>query len=319
MNGLDGAGAADPKYINAANSIIFCLQVVICIFGTSIISRIGLPWALVMGMIGQPIYSAAIYCNVALGNRWYIMVAYVLNGITSGMFWLAEGAIVLAYPEKGRRGKYLAYWLASRIVGQMVGGSVTVGVNVGEDARGHISVKTYLVFISVQALGPFVARALSRPEKVQRSGGSPVVVNLPKSLKVEMKAMGKLLMRREILFLVPMMFQSVFSEAFFSTYNATYFTVRARALASLVASTCVILGNFSLGFFLDWRKLSVNARAIGAFVSIYAFESGLYIYAMIRTKPFEATDEPPMFDWTSKGFGQAVCVYIFMLVAFNLM
>ncbi|RAQ51756.1 DUF895 domain membrane protein [Aspergillus flavus] len=27
MNGLGGAGAADPHYVNAANSVIFCLQV----------------------------------------------------------------------------------------------------------------------------------------------------------------------------------------------------------------------------------------------------------------------------------------------------
>jgi hypothetical protein len=65
--------------------------------------------------------------------------------------------------------------------------------------------------------------------------------------------MGNLLCRKEVLLLVPMIFQSSFS-----TYNATYFTVRARALASLVANTGAIFVNFSLGFFLDWRRPSVN-------------------------------------------------------------
>lgn len=319
MNGLGGAGSANPYYVNAANAVIFCLQVVVCIVGSSLIAKIGLKWAFAFGMVGFPIYASSVYCNVKYGNTWYIMLACVIDGSCSGIFWLTEGAIVLAYPEKHRRGKYLAYWLASRIVGQMIGGAVTLGVNAGNKKEGHISVQTYLVFISIQALGPFIAAMLSSPDKVQRSDQSKVVVNLPSSLKTELKAMWKLFGRKEILLLLPMIFQSVFSEAFFSTYNATYFTVRSRALSSLVASTCVIIANFLLGFFLDWRKLMLNTRAVIAFVVIYAFELSLYIYAMIVNKQYERQETPPMFDWTDDGFGRAVCVYILMLVGFNLM
>ncbi|KAE8422533.1 major facilitator superfamily domain-containing protein [Aspergillus pseudocaelatus] len=319
MNGLGGAGAADPHYVNAANAVIFCLQVLVCIFGSAMIAKIGLKWALVLGMVGFPIYASSIYCNIRYNNTWYIMLACVIDGISSGIFWLTEGAIVLSYPEKHRRGKFLAYWLASRIVGQMIGGSVTLGVNAGNREQGHISVKTYFIFISIQALGPFVAALLSSPDKVQRSDQSPVLLDLPRSLRVELNIMWKLVCRKEILLLLPMIFQSVFSEAFFSTYNATYFTVRSRALASLVASTCVIIANFVLGFFLDWRRPTLNTRAIAAFVLIYAFELSLYIYAMIVTKEYERRDTPPVLDWADDGFGRGVCVYILMLVGFNLM
>ncbi|GAD98575.1 hypothetical protein AOR_1_578194 [Paecilomyces variotii No. 5] len=319
MNGLGGAGSADPYYVNAANSVIFCLQLLVCIFGSALIAKIGLKWAFVFGMIGFPIYASSVYCNIKYNNTWYIMLACVIDGVSSGIFWLTEGAIVLAYPEKHKRGKYLAFWLASRIVGQMVGGAVTLGVNAGNRHKGHISVQTYLIFISIQALGPFVAALLSSPEKVQRSDQSKVIVNLPRNLKTELVAMWKLLCRKEIILLLPMIFQSVFSEAFFSTYNATYFTVRSRALASLVASSCVIVANFMLGFFLDWRKPTLNARAITAFVLIYSFELSLYIYAMVVTKDYEGRAIRPVFDWTDDGFGQGVCVYILMLVGFNLM
>ncbi|KAF2111186.1 major facilitator superfamily domain-containing protein [Lophiotrema nucula] len=319
INGLGAGGAEDPTYVNAANSVIFILQFIICIFGSSIIAWIGVRWAFVSGMIGFPIYAASLYAHVKYGNKWFIMLACVVDGIFSGIFWLTEGAIVLAYPEKHKRGKYLAYWLASRIVGQMIGGAVSLGVNVSSNQRGHISVNTYLIFISIQCLGPFIAAALSPPEKVQRSDQTAVKIVLPSSLKVELLAMWKLVCRKEILLLTPMIFQSVFSEAFFSTYNATYFTVRSRALASLVASTCVIVMNFLLGFFLDWRRLTVNTRAIVAFCLIYAFETCLYVYAMVVCKQFEHRDERPTFDWVDDGFGRAVCVYIFMLVGFNLM
>ncbi|KAJ3542842.1 hypothetical protein NM208_g3886 [Fusarium decemcellulare] len=319
MNGLGAGGAASPYYVNAANSVIFVLQFVVCIFGSSIIARVGLKWAFVSGMIGFPIYAASLYTHVKYENNWFLMLACVIDGIFSGIFWLTEGAIILAYPEKHNRGKYLAYWLGLRIVGQMIGGSVSLAVNASSDKKGAISVNTYLIFISIQVLGPFVASTLSSPNKVQRSDGTEVNVTLPKGLKQELHAMWRVLCRREILLLTPMMFQSVFSEAFFSTYNATYFTVRSRALASLVASTCVVFANLGLGFFLDSRKLTVNFRALTAFVLIYSFEASLYIYAMIICKDFESRTENPVFDWVDDGFGRAVCVYIFMLVGFNLM
>lgn len=177
----------------------------------------------------------------------------------------------MAYPEKGKRGKYLAYWLASRVI----------GVNSDRSQKGPISVNTYLICISIQALGPFVVSPLSSAGKIQRSDRTPAKIDLSKGLVPELKAMGGLLCRKEILHLTPIIFQCAFSEVFFCTYNATYFAVQSRALLSLVASTCVIMSTFALGFFLDSRKLSVNHHAIVAFVAIYIFEAGLYIYAMV--------------------------------------
>lgn len=40
-------------------------------------------------------------------------------GITAGVFWAAEGAIMISYPEEGQRGRYLAYWLAFRNVSNL--------------------------------------------------------------------------------------------------------------------------------------------------------------------------------------------------------
>ena len=314
INGLGAGGAESPYYVNAANSVIFCLQFLICIFGSWLIARIGLRWAFVSGMVGFPIYSAALYCHVKYGNNWFLMLACVIDGVLSGIFWLTEGAIVLAYPEKDRRGIYLAYWLASRIVGQMIGGAVSLGVNSNNSERGSISVDTYLIFISVQCIGPFIAMLLSPPHRVQRADHTAVKIHIPKNLSVELRTMWKLLCRKEILLLLPMIFQSVFSEAFFSTFNASYFTVRSRALASLVASTCVIFCNFGLGFWLDWRRPSINTRAITAFVVIYTFEAGLWIYAMVITKEYEGMAERPTLDWGDEGFGRGVCVYIFLLI-----
>lgn len=40
---------------------------------------------------------------------------------------------------------------------------------------------------------------------------------------------------------------------------------------------------------------------------------------MVVNKEYERQETRPLFDWTDDGFGRAVCVYILMLVGFNLM
>jgi hypothetical protein len=43
-----------------------------------------------------------------------------------GAWYVAEAAIILSYPEERSRGKYLAVWVMSRNLGQLVGGSISL-------------------------------------------------------------------------------------------------------------------------------------------------------------------------------------------------
>ncbi|KAL6356951.1 hypothetical protein LRP88_10564 [Fusarium phalaenopsidis] len=245
MNGLGGAGSADPYYVNAANSVIFCLQLVVYIFGSTLIAKTGLRWAFAFGMTGFPLYAASVYYN------------------------LTEGAIILAYPEKNRSGKHLAYWLASRIIGQMVSSAVTLGVNAIRREAGHISVETYLVFISMQVLGPFVASLLSPPHNVQRADHTPITIDIPQKLSCELRIMWEVLCRKEILLLLPMIFQSVFSEAFFSTYNTTYLPAIIRGIES--AGQAISCGINSISSFPLSGAVAVNMSFFAACIIPAAF------------------------------------------------
>lgn len=40
-------------------------------------------------------------------------------GVSAGLYWAAEGAIILSYPEHAKRGRYLALWLAFKNSGQV--------------------------------------------------------------------------------------------------------------------------------------------------------------------------------------------------------
>lgn len=76
------------------------------------------------------------YCNNRYGTEWFIYIGSAAYGLTAGLFWAAEGAIMLGCeyyvkspkkilrfgtdPEPHKRGHYLAYWLVYRNVLKLI-------------------------------------------------------------------------------------------------------------------------------------------------------------------------------------------------------
>lgn len=87
--------------------------------------------------MGWSVYSAALYQNNRFGTEWFVIVGAAICGVSAGLYWAAEGAIVLAYPEHSRRGRYLAMWLAFKNSGQIIGGAINLGLNVHRSTGGE--------------------------------------------------------------------------------------------------------------------------------------------------------------------------------------
>ncbi|KAH7394283.1 hypothetical protein BKA66DRAFT_438646 [Pyrenochaeta sp. MPI-SDFR-AT-0127] len=97
----------------AGNAILFALMIYISLSGSILINRIGIRYTLALGAKGYALYPAALYQN----NRY-------------GIQWLAaEGAIMLSYPPPENRGNYLAYWLAYRNSGAILGAAIKLAFN----------------------------------------------------------------------------------------------------------------------------------------------------------------------------------------------
>jgi MFS family permease len=120
---------------------------VTCLSGSIIANRIGLKYTLVIGTTGYVIYSAALYTNNRYGTEWFIYVGSAACGITAGLFWAAEGAIMLSYPEPASRGRYLAYWLCYRNSGSILGGIINLSFNAKGRTAGKLDWRTYIVFV----------------------------------------------------------------------------------------------------------------------------------------------------------------------------
>jgi sugar phosphate permease len=87
------------------------------------------------------------YQNNRHGTEWFIYFGSAACGITAGLFWAAEGAIMLSYPPPESRGRYLAYWLTYRNSGAILGGIINLSFNYSGKTLGKLNWKTYIVFV----------------------------------------------------------------------------------------------------------------------------------------------------------------------------
>jgi MFS family permease len=110
--------------------------------GGPIVNKLGVKWALVIGSMSFPIQGSAYYCNSKFGNQWvrscksfnnmvspliptqYLILSGVIGGIGTGCWYVAEAGAIMTLAPSGARGKYLALWIVSRNLGQLVGGAI---------------------------------------------------------------------------------------------------------------------------------------------------------------------------------------------------
>ncbi|CAJ2513110.1 Uu.00g012290.m01.CDS01 [Anthostomella pinea] len=315
MNSLGAGGAQSPGLVNAANALTFSLMVVSCYFTSAIIHYIGVKNTLIIGTIGYAPYAAGLYTNNRYGVEWLVLLGAALCGISAGIFWATEAAVAIAYPEPWNKGRALGWWLTFRLVGQTIGGAINLRLNADRDEAGKVSYTVFLVFIALQASGPFVALFLTKPSKVERRDGKKVGLAIAGRPWHEIKMTTKNLLRPEFLLVLLWIGQTVFAEAVFFTYLALWFSVRARALGSFLAGVIgMVVGN-GVGAWLDHSRVSIKLRARSTFVSIVVMSGAWWLWATVLATRFRVTQ--PTYDWSTPGFGTAFAVYVLLNVTFQ--
>ncbi|GLB41725.1 putative ion channel regulatory protein UNC-93 [Lyophyllum shimeji] len=313
-NSLGAGGALEPYLVNAANSIVFAVLGLLCIISAIAVNKIGVKWTLVLGSLAWAPYSSALYQNNRYGTQWYVIFASAVCGISAGLYWAAEGAIVLAYPEHRKRGRYLAIWQAFKSSGQIVGGAINLGVNIHRSTGGKISYATLLAFVVLQVLAFPASFLISNPEQVQREDGTRVKVEQRTSTLEQVRILWKTLRSRQMGFLLPLSFSSWFYWGYASTFLTLYFSVRARALASFLSAITGITASTLLGCFLDSQRFSLKTRGRYGGVLVMAVFSGILIWALVVQHAYSAKN-PGKLDWSSPGFGRGFGLYIMLNTA----
>ncbi|KAI9659456.1 MAG: hypothetical protein M1821_001714 [Bathelium mastoideum] len=311
MNGLGVGGTEDPKLVNAANALLYAFMTVTCFAGPWLTNLIGFRWTLAIGSLGYPLYAAGLYVNNRFGTIWFVYFGAVACGISAGFFWSVEGAIATGYPEQHKRGRYLATWFTFRDAGSLVGGAVSLALNHKSGREGKVGYSTYQAFIAIQCLGFFFALLLSNPEQVQRDDGTRIEAPRGVDWRVQAKEVWHLARSKSILLLAPLFWYFGWIQAYPGTYFETYFTVRSRALGSLMSAIVMVLGTWIGGTLVDlpWTN-SRKTRALVAYILIALLNSATWIWSVIIQNDFRHTK--PVVDWSDQStFGPGFGVYMF--------
>lgn len=111
---------------DAATAASYSAVATVSLLGGPLASRLGVKALLIFGAVTFPINGSAYYVNSKYGIQWYLIFGRFVYGLGFGAWYVAEAAIILSYPEERSRGKYLAVWVMSRNLGQLVGGSISL-------------------------------------------------------------------------------------------------------------------------------------------------------------------------------------------------
>ncbi|KAM3547260.1 hypothetical protein ARSEF4850_010128 [Beauveria asiatica] len=319
MNGLGVGGSQSPNLVNSANALLYAFMTVTCFAGPWVTNAIGFRYTLSLGSIGYPLYAAGLYLNNRTGTTWLVYFGSVSCGISAGLFWSVEGAIATGYPEQHKRGRYIATWFTFRNFGNILGGAISLSLNHADNKRGKIGYQAYQAFIAIQCLGLLFGLLLSNPDKVQRDDGTWIQTSKGSiHWQTELRAMWKHLSSKSILLLTPLFWYFGWIQAYPGTYLATYFTVRSRALASLLSAIVGTLATWLAGSLVDvpWVK-DRKVRALTAWILIALLNSATWIWAVVIQNEYQHTH--PTLDWAdSTAFGRGFGLYLFERISLAL-
>ncbi|WWC65085.1 uncharacterized protein I303_107699 [Kwoniella dejecticola CBS 10117] len=148
-------------------------------------------------------------------------------------------------------------------------------------------------------------------KNVVRSDGTRILI-LPKlSHFDEMKQIVRTYTSKLILWTAMFIIWSYFYNGSWSTYLGVYFSVRARALSSLISPFFRIIGCFGLGIITDLKGFSQSRRAQFGFWFVILSNVAVYVWSLIMQIKFNRQD-PGAIDWSDKRFAESFLPYFFI-------
>ncbi|CDK27994.1 unnamed protein product [Kuraishia capsulata CBS 1993] len=295
---LGAGGLQSVNTSNTANAILFGIMVVFAPFYAVLINKFGVKPVVSVGTIGYVFWSAGLYKNSKDGSEALIIAGAVLCGISAAAFWTSEATVAILYPEPSQRGKFISIWQAINKVGGLIAGAITLAMNISGSTSGSVSLNTYVALLSIQCLGLPISFLLSPPEKLLRTDGKRLISNKTGATwKDEFRLFGKIFMKKEVLAMAPFYMSIVWYGTYQSNYVTHHFSVRARALNSLLTALIGAFTDVLSGIILDMSYFKRSTRVKGGWVVTVVFMTAYFIYSFILQKQFDDNPETGI-DWS---------------------
>ncbi|KAF4948818.1 hypothetical protein FGADI_9375 [Fusarium gaditjirri] len=286
ISNLGGGGLSTPYLANLATSLNYTSGCLLTLFGGPLINKFGIKWSCIIAAVGMPLSGSAYYVCARYRVNWYLIFAKILTGFTYGFLYVAESTAMLSYPLANDRGFYLGVWSAMRNSGSVIGGAINFSNNHSDSKAGGVAWSTYLVFIAFECTGLVWAFLLSPTRRVRRQDSSKVPMSERGSWKQELAALWKHLQRRKTWLMALPAFYSFFCGGTMGTYLSLHFSVRARALSSLLLPILSIIEVMAFGKLLDRTRWSQTKRAWISFACWLIPQAACFIWIGIEYAKF---------------------------------
>ncbi|KAF4830551.1 UNC93-like protein 2 [Colletotrichum siamense] len=312
LNNLGAGGNAKPFLNNAANALTYGLMSVGCFIAGGVTNKLTAKWTLFIGAAFYTPYAAGLYCNNRYGNEWFLLLGAALCGIGASLLWASEASIAVGYPEAEKRGRYVGIWMGIRQMGPLVGGAISLALNIKTSEKGKVTYTTYLGLVAISSLGAPFALLLSQPQKVVRTDGTKIPYMKQTNFATEARAIWKQLRNKYMLLLIPVFLAGQFGTTYQGNYLTTYFTVRSRALASFLTAVVGAAANLITGAILDVKSLERSAKSKAVYLVILVFVTAAWIWNAVIETRLSSMADPPSFDLGDGAFfNSAFTVYMF--------
>lgn len=237
-----------------------------------------------------------------------VVAAGAILGCLAAIFWSAQGAIMMSYPEEKDKGKFVAIFWALFNCGGILGSLIALVLNL-ENQTGGVSTGTYIAFVIVMLIGVAFSLTLAKPSNVVRADGTQVAISQAAHWRTELKNTLKVWKEWRMLALIPAFLASNWFYAYQFRLNSIYFNPSTRALNDLLYWALQVLGSVLIGYLLDYTGWSRRTRGLVALGLLFAIVNVVWAGGFAFQMTFEADYHDPL-HWTHSHFGGPFVLFI---------
>ncbi|CAB63552.1 transmembrane transporter [Schizosaccharomyces pombe] len=316
LSGLGGGGEVNADVANDANVALYSTFAGLGFFAGSICNLIGVKLTLAIGGTGYSVYTASLLCYKHVYNRGFVIFGGCYLGLTAGMLWAAQGAVIMSYPREENKARYIAIFWGIFNLGAVIGSIVPLAQTMHSSVN-SVGDGTYAGFIVLMAVGSALALFMVSPEKTVKEDGKFVHIEKSMGWKKELLGLVQTLYKEYwVLLLFPMFFSSNWFTTYqFNDFNLAYFNIRTRSLNNLLYWFAQIMGSAVAALFLDWQRFNRVIRArVGwglVFVLICVIWGGGLAFQLKYTRKSVAESDFVVTDFTHRGYTGYAFLYIF--------
>lgn len=307
--GAGGQKASLSWLTNKALAALYGCFAVVGFMGGLVVNTLGAKLTFFLGTIGYTLYIGSLWSIDSTGNTGFVIAGGALCGISAGLLWSVHGMVIMSYAEEKDKAKAFALTWSLLAVGAAIGGLIGLLQNLHTADTSGVATGTYLAFIIIMLVGCALSLLLLNPQNVRRSDGRPLEHFRQTSFKREVIDTFKLFKEWKLVMLFPAFFASNFFYSYQFGINAFYYSLRTRALNSMVYWLTQIIGTFGLGLILDNKRITRRKRGIIGLTLTCIIVIATWIGGIFFQRTFTINSKPPNVDWTSSKFGGPFVLY----------